>query len=105
MTLKITKNYFQTIIASTSSDEGKIKLADMAVSINHTSDLLQMEEDSQSKGKNIQGVYFMILLCRDYVRILIPRGLLVMDCLFLLLFSLLTSNSGGAKAPSAPPLT
>ena len=40
---------------------------------------------------------------RDYVRILIPRGLLVMDFLFLLLFSLLTSNSGGAKAPSAPP--
>ena len=57
MTLKITKNYFQTIIASTSSDEGKIKLADMPVSINHTSDLLQMEEDSQRKGKNIQGVY------------------------------------------------
>ena len=37
--------------------------------------------------------------CRDYVRILIPRGLLVMDCLFLLLLS---SNSKEAKAPSAP---
>ena len=46
-------NYFQTITASTpSSDEGKIKLADMVVSINHTSDLLQMEEDSQKKGRH-----------------------------------------------------
>ena len=104
MTLKITKNYFQTIIASTSSDEGKIKLADMAVSINHTSDLLQMEEDSQRKGKNIQGVYFMILLCRDYVRILIPRGLLVMDFLFLLLFSLLNPQIPGGLKPFQPPL-
>ena len=43
---------------------------------------------------------------RDYVRILIPRGLLVMDCLFLLLFSFLNPQiPGGAKAPSAPPLT
>ena len=50
---KITKNYFQTINASTTSDEGEIKLADMVVSINHTSDLLQMEEDSQRKGRNI----------------------------------------------------
>ena len=49
----VLKNYFQTINASTSSDEEKIKLADMVVSINHTSDLLQMEEDSQRKGRNI----------------------------------------------------
>ena len=34
-------------------------------------------------------------LNRDYVRIFIPRGLLVMDCLFLLLFSFLNHPTPG----------
>ena len=40
---------------------------------------------------------------RDYVRILILRGLLVMDCLFLFLFSFLNPQiPGGAKSFQPP---
>jgi hypothetical protein len=41
---------------------------------------------------------------RDYVRILIPRGLSVMDCLFLLLFSFLNPQIPGGLKPLQPPL-
>ena len=41
---------------------------------------------------------------RDYIRILIPRGLLVMDCLFLLLFSFLNPQIPGGLKPLQPPL-
>ena len=36
-----------------------------------------------------------LLMGRDYVRILIPRGLLVMDCLFFLLFPFLNPQIPG----------
>ena len=41
---------------------------------------------------------------RDYVRILIPRGLLLMDCLFLLLFSFLNPQIPEGLKPLQPPL-
>jgi hypothetical protein len=47
---------------------------------------------------------WFIQYTRDYVRILIPRGLIVMDCLFLLLFSSLNPQIPGGRKPLQPPL-